>query len=162
MAQTHGTPCYSTSALRYAAEYEGIDTGAVCSLHMMGPGAFHNYIVHQLEPVCMLIKSRPVKVMCLVQDKCVTMNVLFEDSRHAVLTNHPKSDGFSMDVLLADAVRRMTVTSDFFRAFIAAMIPFLRDGVPPVAQEETLRIMALREAGIRALSQPGQWVAVPQ
>ena len=109
----------------------------------------------------MLIAAKPVKAMCLVHDKCVTMSVLFEDGRHAVLSNVPQASGFSMDLFMADGVKALNVSSDFFKAFIRGLAAFFSDPVPPVAHEETLRVMALREAGILAIARPGQWVDVP-
>ncbi|NLB38026.1 MAG: Gfo/Idh/MocA family oxidoreductase [Clostridiales bacterium] len=161
IANAHGTPMYSTSALRYAEEYQGIDVNAISSLRTLGPGSFTNYIVHQLEPLCMLIKAKPVKAMCLTHDNCVTMAAVFADGRHAVLSNVPSAPGFGMDVFMKDSTRHITVASDFFKAFIRELVAFFKDPVPAVDQEETLRVMALRDAGIRALEKPGQWVDVP-
>lgn len=36
LAQAHGTPCYSTSALRYAAEYQDIDPNTVRAVSSWG------------------------------------------------------------------------------------------------------------------------------
>ncbi len=161
IAKEHNTPCYSTSALRYAEEYQGIDSNAVCSVRTMGPGKFSNYIVHQLEPLCMLIKAQPIRAMCQVHGDCVTMTAVFKDGPHAVLTNWPSAPGFKTDVCLGDSVKELAVASDFFKAFIKGLAQFFDNPVPPVAHEETLRIMALREAGLLALERPGEWVPVP-
>ena len=73
IAAQHNTPCYSTSALRYASEYQGIDTAAITALRSYGPGTLGNYSVHQLEPLCMLMQAVPERVLCLTGDKCVSM-----------------------------------------------------------------------------------------
>ena len=51
IAQDSGTPCYSTSALRFAAEYTGIDRAGIRAISSWGPGNFETYSIHQLEPV---------------------------------------------------------------------------------------------------------------
>lgn len=63
MAEESGTPCCSTSALRFADEYADIAPDAVQAISSWGPNGFETYSIHQLEPILMLIQSRPVRVM---------------------------------------------------------------------------------------------------
>lgn len=162
IADQHGTPCFSTSALRYAAEYKGLDSSAIRAVRSFGPGQFGNYSVHQIEPLCMLMDSAPVKALCLTGHQCVSMMVQFADGRFATIDNFQQAGGFAMDLCMDDHVQHLTIASDFFQAFIAALVQFFRDRKVPVAHAETLRIMALREAGLQAVARPGQWVPVAQ
>lgn len=163
IADAHGTPCYSTSALRYASEYADVDRAAIQALRSFGPGSFDIYSIHQIEPVCMLMPAQPARVMCLTSGEAVAMNVQFRDGRYATIDNHPKAPGFRMDVLTRDGVQALAVESAFFQAFIKAMVGFFEEGSTPlVDHRETLRVMALREAGIRALAAPGTWLDVPE
>ncbi len=59
IAEEHGTPCYSTSALRCAAEYQEIDPATVIAISSWGPGDLETYSIHQLEPIMMLMKPPP-------------------------------------------------------------------------------------------------------
>lgn len=59
LAQAHGTPCYSTSALRYAAEYQDIDPNTVRAVSSWGPYDFETESVHQLEPILTMIHAAP-------------------------------------------------------------------------------------------------------
>ena len=54
--------------------------------------------------------------------------------------------------------REVRVASDFFGGFLAGLVEFFRTGTAPVEHRATIDIMALREAGIRALKNPGQWI----
>ncbi|MGI6634881.1 MAG: Gfo/Idh/MocA family protein [Christensenellales bacterium] len=162
IADRHGTPCYSASALRYASEYQGIDASAITALRSYGSGEFINYNVHQLEPLCMLMQVVPSRVLCLTGDKCVSMLVQFIDGRHATVSIFEQGSGFKMDVCTSKGVTELTIQSDFFKAFIKVLVQFFRDSKVPVPHAETLRIMALREAGLRAAQTPGQWVDVPE
>lgn len=58
LAEKHGTPCYSTSALRFAEEYKAIDCDGILMINSWGPGNFDTYSVHQLEPIVMLMKGK--------------------------------------------------------------------------------------------------------
>lgn len=51
---------------------------------------------------------------------------------------------------------------DFFPRFICNLLAFFENGKAPVPREQTLEIMALREAGAAALASPDTWVAVPK
>ena len=55
IARQSGTPCYSTSALRFAAEYRDIRPDEVTAVSCWGPNDFDTYSVHQLEPLMMLM-----------------------------------------------------------------------------------------------------------
>ena len=88
LADAAGTPCCSTSALRFAAEYAQIDPAAVRAVSSWGPNGFETYAIHQLEPIMMLIRSRPVRVLAQKTDGCAQLNIAFEDGRFAALTEH--------------------------------------------------------------------------
>ena len=47
IARAHGTPCFSSSALRFAQEYQGLS--GVRQLVSLG-GSVETYVIHQLEP----------------------------------------------------------------------------------------------------------------
>ena len=46
LAEANGTPCYSTSALRYADEYA--NAGPADAIASWGPNGFETYSIHQL------------------------------------------------------------------------------------------------------------------
>ena len=48
MAEESGTPCCSTSALRFADEYADIAPDAVQAISSWGPNGFDTYSIHQL------------------------------------------------------------------------------------------------------------------
>lgn len=50
--------------------------------------------------------------------------------------------------------------SDFFQNFIAQLVDFFRTGEEKVSHADTLAVMKLRQLGMRAAQQPGQWLEV--
>ena len=73
-AEAHNTPCYSTSALRYAAEYADIDTDGIHAIAAWGPNGYETYSIHTLEPVITLMNARPKRVLGqTVSDKWYTL-----------------------------------------------------------------------------------------
>ena len=158
VAEESGTPCYSTSALRYATEYQGI-TG-VNAIASCGPYFFETYAIHQLEPIMMLIDAQPQKV-CFVPGKgSYTLIITFSDGRVATLNGFEAGGLFTMQLATEDGHKAINVQSDYFGGFIKNLVGFFETGKGAVPHEETLRIMAVRGAGLRASGIPGEWVRV--
>ena len=158
LAEAHGTPCYSTSALRYADEYRDLpEADAVAT---WGPNGFETYAIHQLEPIMMLIKAQPKKVMALSGADWYQMIIAFADGRAAQLTGYQKGGNFMMNLTGPEGQKTINVASDFFRGFIRQLVTFFRDPTKIVPHGDTLRIMAARGAGVEALKRPGEWVEI--
>lgn len=158
IAEESGTPCYSTSALRYAAEYQNV--GEVRAISSWGPNGFEIYSIHQLEPIMMLMKADARRVMYLPGDQWYSMTVEFTDGRIASFTGYAKGSPFMMNIACADGAKLIEVKSDFFHEFIVRLVEFFRDPARIVPHEETLRIMAVRGAGLKAIEAPGTWIPV--
>ncbi len=161
IARQSGTPCYSTSALRFAAEYRDIRPDEVTAVSCWGPNDFDTYSVHQLEPLMMLMRAEPARVMWLDGEKWMSLAVQFRDGRCATLSCFAGGSPFVTNVSLRSGNRLITVESDFFAAFIEELCRFYQTGEVRVPHRETLAIMAVRGAGLLAAKTPGVWVDVP-
>ncbi len=161
-AEAHGTPCYSTSALRFAEEYVNMNSSEITAVNSWGPMDFDTYSIHQLEPLVMLMGVPAEKVMYLEGEGWYLLNILFEDGRPASISGYRRGSPMMMNFACKTDNKLVKVESAFFQAFIRNLVAFFRTGVAPVCHEETLRIMALRGAGLEARKNPGQWVAVEQ
>lgn len=160
IAQEHATPCYSTSALRFAQEYAGIEKERIKSLCSWGPGRFDVYVIHQLEPVMMLMDCPAKRVMSLPGEGWVSLLIEFADGRCATIACYEAGAPFEMNLCMTGGNAVITVNSDFFKAFIARMVDFFHTPQIQVPHEETLRIMAVRGAGVKAVQNPFTWIAV--
>ncbi|MCR4621381.1 MAG: hypothetical protein K5663_04800 [Clostridiales bacterium] len=158
IAEASGTPCYSTSALRYASEYQGISD--VSALTSVGPYRFETYAIHQLEPVMMLIGSKPEKVMYVPGKGAYSLSIAFEDGRTAQINGFDANAPFLMNLVSKGQNMLINVKSDFFGAFIRNLTRFFETGEGAVPHEETLRIMAVRGAGVEAIKRPCEWVRI--
>ena len=158
IAEASGTPCYSTSALRYAEEYQGIQN--VRGIVSVGPNEFETYAIHQIEPIMMLMKAEPARVQYLPGEGWYTMAIAFKDGRYATLAGYAGDIPFKMDIKTAEGVEKITVKSDMFCGFMQHLVAFFRDPKQIVPHDETLRIMAVRGAGVKAMANPGEWVEI--
>ncbi|MCI8601804.1 MAG: hypothetical protein HFE45_09495 [Oscillospiraceae bacterium] len=155
IAEKSGTPCYSTSALRFASEYQ-VEPGSVRSIRSWGPNGFETYGIHQLEPIMMMIQSKPQKVMYMPGEGCYSLLIVFEGGRQAVMTGFEAGSPFMMSL---DG-RVVTAESDYFGGFMAELAHFLKTGEVAVPHEQTLSIMAVRGAAVEAMKRPFEFTAV--
>ena len=162
IAESSGTPCYSTSALRYACEYTQFAGKAIRGIATWGPNGIDTYSVHQLEPIAMLMQCRAEKVLYVPGDKCGTLNIVFRDGRSAVMTHFDLGGGFSAQVSTDEKVFTFNIASDFWSVFIDRLCAFFRSGEIMVPHEETLNIMAIREAALKGIRSPCRWIGIPQ
>ena len=164
-AERHGTPMYSTSALRYVENLEQV-LQEFASAHVdfvatRGPGEWGNYAVHQLEPLVMLLGVGATRVMSVGNEQARSLVVDYPEGRRGHLlqtADHP----FGFTVQCGGRTRTIDDLGDFFPRFLAAMLAFFENGEVPVLKEQTLETMALLEAGAAARRSPDTWVAVPK
>ena len=138
-----GAPFFSTSALRYAAELR--EFAEAQNLTLTGGGrSFEEYSVHLVEMAVVLlrqpVKSVEVKTVgghkfCFITgQKGRTVNLVYAPGM-----------GYSVSALQEGKERQLAVNSDFFKALMAEILNFFESGKPPVAECETLEVMALRD-----------------
>lgn len=159
-ADAHGTLCYSTSALRFSSELQQIDKSAIDCLYSEGPGNYEIYSIHQIEPIVALMEAPAEKVMFLGSGKHPAMLISFADGRTAQMY---QGAGLSFRLVPVDQennAKEYVVKSDFFGNFIDNLLQFFETGVVPVPHEQTVQVIAIREAGLKAMEKPYAWIPV--
>ena len=158
IAEASGTPCYSTSALRFADEYKAIDRSTVTAITSVGPLGFETYAIHQLEPIVMLMNEKVKRVMYIPGEKWYSAVLEFVDGRVATLAGFMDGAPFQMNIASSAGNKTITVESNFFHNFIVELVDFFMNGTAKVPHEETLTIMAVRGAVLKAHETPNVWV----
>lgn len=159
-AEKHNTPCFSSSALRFASELDEIDISGIHKIYSEGPGALSIYAIHHIEPVVRLMNSRAKRVMFLGDEKHPAYLVEFADGRLAQIY-HRDSPGrtFRITAVAEDnKAVHYEVKSKFFNLFVDAMIRFFETGEAPVTHEQTIDVIAIRAAVVEACATPFVWV----
>ena len=139
-------------------EYQGLE--GIKAISTWGPNEFETYSIHQLEPVMMLMGADAARVMHLPGEGWYTLAIEFADGRKATITGFAHGSPFLTNVEMETGAKLIEVKSDYFHHFIAHMVAFFRDPQLAVPHAETLRIMAVRGAGLKAIAAPGTWVRV--
>jgi len=159
-AEAHGTPCFSSSALRFASELDEIDLGSIYKIYSEGPSSLSVYAIHQIEPIVRLMNARAKRVMFLGDEKHPSYMVEFEDGR-LVQMHHRDSAGRTFRITTVTEDNKAVhheIKSKFFKLFVDAMIRFFETGDAPVSHEQTIDVMAIRSAAIEACTTPFMWV----
>lgn len=159
-AEAHGTPCFSTSALRYSAELSEIDLASIDRVYSEGPGTMEMYSIHQIEPIVKLMGVRVKRLMALSGPEHPSFVIEFVDGRTAQMVQRDDpSWGFRLQIVdKNNAAKVYEITSDFFHLFIVDLIKFFETGIVPVAHEQTIDVMAIRAAAVTASEKPFEWV----
>ena len=163
LAEDHGTPMFSCSALRFAAELDQIEKslapGEARFVNTGGGGRVSTYLVHQAEMAVRLLGTGAHRVMVVGEGETAAVTVQYPDGRQAVMQIMPNLP-FRVSAAGADgaAAHHLSVDHSFFQHFIDAVLRFFHDRQPPVSAEDTLQIMVLIEAARQAAEKPGTWV----
>lgn len=160
-AETHGTPCFSASALRFAAEYQGIDKTQIANITSVGPGPLDVYSIHQIEPLVALMGPQVKKVQYVGTKEWPALVIEWEDGRRAAMSHHGWECPFAMYIDGRDGkTQTVTVGSEYFQLFVREMVDFFLHGTPKVPHQDTVAVIGVREAAIKASRNPGEWVPV--
>jgi len=164
LANAHGTPLFSSSALRYSKEIRELPADTVNRqtiefAAVTGPGHYANYAVHQFEMIVTLMGTGAKRIKSISTANGRLLVVDYSEGRQATMLQLEGAP-FQMMLQLDNGHGVSNSCSEFFTGLIEAILEFFRTGKPPVPQAETLEVMALIEAGRRAIAQQDEWMDI--
>ena len=143
IAEKNGTKFFSSSALRYGSELDGLSATRVDTTG--GGGNIAEYIIHQAEMVIKVLRAEPCDVKVTKTENGYECEASFEGGKSAKMTYAPKMPF----ALSADGGELVDIKSDFFGLLIADILRFFIEGTTSFDVSETLKVMKLREAVVR-------------
>lgn len=158
LAEQHGTPIMSASALRFAAELaerkDELDAlGEIRTATVLGPGEWYYYGIHAAELLLTLMPA-PVKWVQKHSSEHEDVAVVgFADGRLASVTVlRDAYYTFTAAVYGTEGWASIEVTRnyEFYRAELEAAAEMARSGVSPVGAAQTMDVLRLLHAGIRS------------
>jgi len=162
LAKAHGTPMYSTSALRYEEQYVRASREGIRSIESWGPGRYENYSIHQIEPVVSLMNSSPKRVMFTGTASNPALLIDFGDGRQAGIHHIGDNAPFTLGVSYENGhCSVLKAESNFFAAFIKELVSFFETGDVPVPSQQTIDVIAVIEYGAKAAERPYEWIDLP-
>ena len=162
LAAKHGTPMYSTSALRFASEYRELDRSDIQTISSWGPGAFANYSIHQIEPIVSLMGTSPKRVMYIGTPDSPALLIDFGNGRQATVNHLGDNCPFTLGIKMATGLQAGHRQFEFFNLFIENLVNFFETGEPAVNPAETVAVITMIEYGLKAADTPYVWVDLPQ
>lgn len=160
LGQQYGTKFFSTSALRYAAELDKYADGINSAFIQGGGRSLDEYVVHQIEMLVKLMGAGAEKVMVFpsgTQRMCV---VKYKDGRTGFL-NYSATSSYALDIEDAKGTTaHEAVASPFFKTLLHTILTFFLDGKLPFDPQQTLDVIAIRDAVLKAVETPETWINV--
>nr|MBQ4320172.1 hypothetical protein [Clostridia bacterium] len=161
IADKHNTPCYSSSALHFADEYRALHSrkDEIETMRLMSPNTFEIYSIHMIEPIACLMNEPAKRVMCVGKEPFPSIIVEFESGRTAQFSNYLgatpmfASIGFKNNTSL-----HTNIESPYFDNFIKGMVEFFNTGIAPVEHRQTVEVITIRTAAVKALEKPFEWI----
>jgi predicted dehydrogenase len=164
-AEKGGTPMMSSSALRFGSEIQNflqdtLKSDKVKFAAIRGGGdSFVEYAIHQIEMLVMLMGRGAKNVMQCGTKTNDLLVVEYEDGRRASVSRFAPQP-FGITVEYSDKIFTVNSMGDFFPRFINSMLEFFKTAEPSVNKNETLEIVRILEASIKALKTPDEWINI--
>jgi predicted dehydrogenase len=158
LADRHGAPLMSCSALRYAVELDALrarlaELGALSSVVSIGPGDWYYYGVHAVEQLVVTIGTGATWVHRHAFPQRDVAVIGYEDGPTAVVQTLRDAGYLFQLTCYGEQVWTHTEIADaagFYRNTMAAVLQMAQTGRAPIRREETLEILAILHAGLRS------------
>lgn len=157
LADEYGVKFFSSSALRYATELDSY-LGSKSVSVIGGGGNFEEYLIHQLEIAVKCLGIGAEKVLYSSYHDQEFAEIVYKDGRHAFLT-YAVWMPFAVIAQDKDGISKFSnLQSAFFDNLISDVLNFFETGDVSFDVNQTLEIMKIREAIIKAKKDKGQWI----
>ena len=159
IAKQYNTPFFSTSALRYADELNAYGEPDV--MMVTGGGAsVSEYIIHLIEMVVKKMGKQAERIRATRFASGYNFTVAFADGREALMTFEGSLSFVAY--MKKEGVKGTTtkIASPFFANLIADILRFYEEGTVSFDVTETLAVIRLRDAALRAAETLDTWIAV--
>jgi len=158
LAAAHGTPLFSSSALRYAPELEYCE--GCRQVMTTGNGAsLEEYIVHQIEMVVRKLGVGAAELCLMETGIQKTVHIRYSDDRAAMMHYAPTYLPFGIHMFGGDTKGLFfRIESEYFKSLTADILHFWDSGISPVPAQPTIEAIRIRDGVLHASAQPGQWI----
>ncbi len=160
LAKRYGVKFFSSSSLRFAAEWKGIGPD-YSFVNLVCGGNVTNELIHPIEIADVLMPYPAKEITCLHKGVHNAFLIGYGDGRSLLLTltggSHGSGYRASVETRDKDGVT-LTVSSGFFQRMIAEILRMFGGAPAPVSEETTLRVMHNYDGVLLSLEKPGETV----
>ena len=140
IAKKYGTKFFSSSALRYGTELDGLEAKESVATTGAG-GTLNEYSIHQVEMVIRLLHADVISVKGVQDGETQRFYCEFEGGKKATIS-YDHSFSFSVSV---DGGEPIPMKSNFFQKLLDDVLRFFVTGETSFDINETLQAMKLRD-----------------
>ena len=160
LGEKYGTEFFSTSALRYADELE-VYVSNLNSVIIRGGGrSFEEYIIHQIEMAVKMMGVGAEKVKVLKGGNQRICSVLYPQNKNVFLEYAP-CNPFTVATEDKNGNSQIqSISSDYFKNMLKSILEFFESGVVPFEEKETMEVIAIRDALLKAENNPDEWIEI--
>lgn len=159
IAEKYNTPFFSSSALRYSDELAAFKD-ANNLIVTFGGSNFEEYIIHAVEMSVAVLKNPAKKVKVEHLGNHRLCNIVTENGSKAAIV-YAKGQTYGMTADLADGTcSSQKMASPFFKNLTADILNFFETGNVSFDVQETLEVMRLRDALLKADATENTWTEV--
>lgn len=176
-AKKHGVKCFSSSALRFANEFNAISGKAKTALIEGAGSKFDEYIIHLIEIAVKTMGNGAVKVKTenaslLARTESgeeYTFDALGERTVSVIDYGNGKTATLVMEAFLPYSVSAELIDGthsfvfsggDFFVNLIKEIVKFFETGDLPFENAQTVEVLKLRDALVKSKEVTGKWINV--
>ncbi|MGI5851553.1 MAG: hypothetical protein GX340_07305 [Clostridiales bacterium] len=159
LAKEHSTPLFSSSALRYSREVMELEKGDIDFITSVGPGEMENYLIHQVEPMVMLMDSPAIRLMYTGTSQTPCLVIDFDNDKRGVISILVEDCSFSSFIRYKSGeVAVIPEATGFFDRFIIDMVEFFRTGKSKVPDTQTIEIINIIDKAGFAREHSDTWI----
>jgi len=161
LAEKHGTPLMSSSALRYGEELvktlaeKFADEKPLFMSTTGGGSSFQEYSIHQIE---MIVTALGTGAKSVTRLDCGTsfFTIKYADGIRGASMHYNPNFGFYGTLSKKSGTALVLDGSRMFEHLLDHILDFYSTGVSPIPKEQTLEVAAIREAALKADANPGK------
>jgi predicted dehydrogenase len=166
IARSYNVPVFSSSALRYALEIQGLkerkDIGEILGAETYSPATFHpknpglfNYGIHGIEMLYAIMGVGCETVRCFHKENWDVVVGIWRDERIGVFRGTRKGQyGYGFTAFCEKSIVSSNVDTRYiYRELLKRVIEMFQTRSMPVNPEETIEIIAFMEASMKSANE---------
>ncbi len=157
LAEKYGVKFFSSSALRYGTELKPYHGDASVISVIGGGGSVQEYIIHQAEMVVKCLGIGATRLMATKKGDQTYFDIEYSNGKHAKMT-FANELPFAVAVCGNDGVTRYLTPTSTFVNLIEDILHFFTTGEISFATNETLEVIKIREAAVKACDSLNEWL----
>lgn len=156
LAEKYDIRFFSTSSLRYCADYDNLtDVESISTYY--GGSNIEEYIIHQIESVVKVMAAAIKRVKAEQNGDDTDFDLEFADGRHAYM-HFNVNNGYRAAIKFKNGeVIDKSLTPGYFPRLTKKILEFFQNGTTDFDNSETLEVMKIRDAVLEAKDKTGVW-----